>query len=191
MADLKISQLSAATALAGTEVVPVVQSGSTKKATIDQILTPAAGKGVDYSQNTPAAGMTSQLLDWYEEGTWTPTLRFGGGDNCTYSVRTGDYTRIGRQVTLTCTITLTARGGSTGVATVTGFPFTSKASVPTIALWQGDSVTFTGSYPLIYQTGNATECALFGADNAGTYTILLHGNFSNTSTLRFVLTYNV
>jgi hypothetical protein len=21
----------------------------------------------------PAAGMTSQLLNWYEEGTWTPT----------------------------------------------------------------------------------------------------------------------
>lgn len=191
MADLKISQLSAATALAGTEVVPVVQSGSTKKATIDQILTPAAGKGVDFSKNTPAAGMTSQLLDWYEEGTWTPTLLFGGGNNCTYSVRTGDYTRIGRQVTLTCTITLTARGGATGVATVSGFPFTSKASVPTITLWQGDNVTFTGTYPLVYQAGNATDCALFGSDNAGTYTILTHANFANNSTLRFVLTYNV
>lgn len=191
MADLKISQLSSATALAGTEVVPVVQSGSTTKATIDQILAPAAGKGINYSANTPAAGMTSQLLNVYEEGTWTPVLRFGGGNNCTYSVQIGNYTRIGRQVTLTCTITLTARGASTGVATVTGFPFTTKASIPTITIWQGDSVTFTGTYPLVYAAGGATDCGLFGSDNAGTYTQLTHANFANTSTLRFVLTYNV
>jgi hypothetical protein len=39
MADLKISQLTAATTpLAGTEVLPIVQSGSTKKATIDSVV---------------------------------------------------------------------------------------------------------------------------------------------------------
>jgi len=38
MADTKISDLTAASALAGTEVVPVVQSATTKKATITQIL---------------------------------------------------------------------------------------------------------------------------------------------------------
>ena len=32
-----------------------------------------AAKGIDFSANTPAAGMTSQLLNWYEEGNWTPT----------------------------------------------------------------------------------------------------------------------
>jgi len=39
MADKKISALAAASALAGTEVLPVVQSSETKKATITQILT--------------------------------------------------------------------------------------------------------------------------------------------------------
>jgi hypothetical protein len=38
MADLKISQLTAvSTPVAGTEVLPVVQSGATKKATIAQL----------------------------------------------------------------------------------------------------------------------------------------------------------
>ena len=207
MANIKISALtSAAVPLADTEVLPIVQSGATVKVSVANLtagravsatqmtlttgnLIVASGQGIDFSA-TPGTG-TSELLSDYEEGTWTPTLLFGGGNNCTYSVQTGNYTKIGRQVTLTCTITLTAKGGATGVATVSGFPFTSKASVPTIALWQGDSVTFTGSYPLIYQTGNATDCALFGSNNAGTYTILTHANFSNTSTLRFVLTYNV
>ena len=39
MADKSISALTAASALAGTEVFPVVQSAETKKATITQILT--------------------------------------------------------------------------------------------------------------------------------------------------------
>mgnify|MGYP000104816560 CR=1 FL=1 len=99
MADLKISQLSAATALAGTEVVPVVQGGSTKKATIDQILSPAALKGINFAANTPAAGMTSQLLNWYEEGTWTPAKGAGVTTVGAFS-STGTYTRIGRQVTV-------------------------------------------------------------------------------------------
>jgi hypothetical protein len=39
MADLKISQLSAVTTpLAGTEVLPIVQSGSTKKVTVDEMI---------------------------------------------------------------------------------------------------------------------------------------------------------
>jgi len=40
MADTKISNLTSAEALVGTEVAPIVQSGTTKKATIDQILAP-------------------------------------------------------------------------------------------------------------------------------------------------------
>ena len=41
-------------------------------------LTPnTAAKGINFTANTPAAGMTSQLLNWYEEGTWTPNQ--GGG----------------------------------------------------------------------------------------------------------------
>jgi hypothetical protein len=39
MADTKISALPAATALTGVEPLPVVQGGSTKKATVTQILT--------------------------------------------------------------------------------------------------------------------------------------------------------
>lgn len=39
MADKKISQLTAATALDGTEALPVVQGGTTKKATVASVLT--------------------------------------------------------------------------------------------------------------------------------------------------------
>lgn len=91
MADLKISQLSSATALAGTEVVPVVQGGSTKKATIDQILAPASGKGINFA----AAG--GDTLTIYDEGTWTPDQGPGLTVVGAFSSN-GTYTRVGRFV---------------------------------------------------------------------------------------------
>lgn len=103
MADKKISQLTAATALAGSEVVPVVQSGVTKKATIDQVLAPAAGKGIDFSANTGLPGATSELLDWYEEGTWAIADTSGAG--LTLTVDHAKYTRVGNLVTVNAYVT--------------------------------------------------------------------------------------
>lgn len=111
MADLKISQLSAATALAGTEVVPVVQSGVTKKTTIDQILAPASGKGINFA----AAG--GDTLTIYDEGTWTPLDAVG---SALTQNKTSTYTRIGRQVTLLFDVSWTA----STIPTMTGLPFT-------------------------------------------------------------------
>lgn len=79
-----------------------------------------AGKGVNFTANTPAAGMTSQLLNNYEEGTWTVTWTFVTG---TPSNLTGYYTRVGRLVTFSY-----AAGANVlvGVGDVTKFtlPFT-------------------------------------------------------------------
>lgn len=123
MTNKKISALTSATALAGTEVVAIVQGGATVKATVNQILSPEAGNGVDYSANTHAAGMTSQLFDWYEEGTWTPALTFGGAATGMTGTFTGSYTRTGRVVFCDFRIILTAIGSSTGGALISGLPF--------------------------------------------------------------------
>jgi hypothetical protein len=144
MADAKISQLTSATALAGTEVVPVVQGGSTKKATIDQILTPAAGKGVDFSANTHAPGMTSELLNWYEEGNWTPD--FSAWTTAPTSVFDAKYTRIGRQVT----VVLTAQNGNCAAANqkISGLPFTAGvASVAVLRDLSGGTLASIATVP--------------------------------------------
>lgn len=60
-----------------------------------------AGKGIDFSAVTHATGKTSELLDAYEEGTWTPTYRTADGSSITvntYNRQHGRYTRIGRNV---------------------------------------------------------------------------------------------
>lgn len=62
-----------------------------------------AGKGIDFSANTHAAGMTSELLNDYEEGTWTPNQ--GGGLTVVGAFSsTGRYTRVGNQVTISGTL---------------------------------------------------------------------------------------
>jgi hypothetical protein len=83
-----------------------------------------SGKGIDFSAVIPAAGMTSQLLNWYEEGTWTGVM---GGltseSGQTYSNSTCSYTRVGRFVTLTGYIRCTVPGTITGSAVIKGLPF--------------------------------------------------------------------
>ena len=85
-----------------------------------------AGKGIDFSATSDSSGtMSSELLDDYEEGTWTPVLTFGGGSTgITYANRGGNYTKIGRQVTLNFMIELSSKGSSTGDAVVGGLPYT-------------------------------------------------------------------
>lgn len=127
MSDKKISALASATALAGTEVVPVVQGGTTKKATIDQILAPASGKGIDFS----AAG--GDVLKQYDEGTWTPVLSTDGVDfsSVTYSTdRGGRYIRVGNVVHIQClmmTDSVTI-GSASGKIVISGLPFAAAAS---------------------------------------------------------------
>jgi hypothetical protein len=80
-----------------------------------------SGKGIDFSA-TPGTG-TSELLDDYEEGTWTPTS-IGGVTG--FANPEGTYTKIGRMVNVR---------GAFDIASVTnnvfvgGLPFTSAATV--------------------------------------------------------------
>jgi hypothetical protein len=86
-----------------------------------------AGKGIDFSANSHAAGMTSELLTWYEEGTWTPTVTSGTGTITSYT-SSGKYTRIGRQVTINVQISITNNGTGASDIRVGGLPFTAEST---------------------------------------------------------------
>jgi hypothetical protein len=54
-----------------------------------------SGKGIDFSATSDGSGtMTSEVLDDYEEGTWTATVQTGSGSG----TKEGRYTKIGRMV---------------------------------------------------------------------------------------------
>jgi len=84
-----------------------------------------AAKGFNFTANTPKAGMTSQLLNWYEEGTWIPTTTFASGSVVLNSY-TANYTRIGRQVNVTVRVNITTTGVGVSDLTIGGLPFTAK-----------------------------------------------------------------
>lgn len=126
-----------------------------------------AGKGIDFSADAHATGMTSELLDDYEEGTWTPssstpniTISSAGG--------TAQYTRIGRLVTARCFITIANSGGSITGIVLTGLPFASVSFgyvamyyssvgvVDTGNMYVNDSGTAASLDALVAPSGNRT-----------------------------------
>tara|TARA_S200000501_G_scaffold204743_1_gene192464 strand:+ start:49 stop:1254 length:1206 start_codon:yes stop_codon:yes gene_type:complete len=68
--------------------------------------------GVNFAHTSDASGMSNELLDDYEEGSWTPDLQNTGGSSLPagYSWRTGKYTKIGNVVN--CSFALGLNGGS-------------------------------------------------------------------------------
>jgi hypothetical protein len=86
-----------------------------------------SGKGIDFSA-TPGTG-TSELLDDYEEGTWTPTIVMDTGTS-TGGTFSGLYTKIGRQVTLTISANVGTVASSPQIEGFSNLPFTSVDESP-------------------------------------------------------------
>lgn len=82
----------------------------------------ASGKGIDFSA-TAGTG-TSELLDDYEEGTWTPTITSSAGTITSSIVYSAQYTKIGRAVTLNLQFAIIDNGTGSGSISVTGAPYT-------------------------------------------------------------------
>jgi len=80
----------------------------------------ANGSGIDFSA-TAGTG-TSELLDDYEEGTWTPSIAPAAGAITSYTA-TGKYTKIGQQVTISGYIKINDNGTGASYITVSGLPF--------------------------------------------------------------------
>ena len=88
----------------------------------DGDITLASGHGISFAATSDASGMANELLDDYEEGTWTPT-----GNGVTFSGNSGTYTKIGRVVYVNFVFTIPSNSNGNN-CTVSGFPFTSSSS---------------------------------------------------------------
>ena len=86
------------------------------------------GAGIDFgSVTTSGAGSASAILDDYEEGTWTPEMKFNNANSgMTHSQQEGRYTKIGNMVHASFVIGITNKGSSSGNWEIRGLPFTSK-----------------------------------------------------------------
>jgi len=213
MADTKISALTASTTpLAGTEVLPIVQSGTTKQVSVANLtagraisatqltlttgsLIVASGQGVDFSATSHPAGMTSELLNDYEEGTWTPVVNFGGADGgSSYLLQSGYYTKVGNQVTVWCYAEIIAASAATGVMTVSGLPFTATASSNFQALGSGglDNAALPADQPVarVY-TGQSAITMMSGTGINNWATLTDTGVKNNGLRVYATVTYSV
>jgi hypothetical protein len=82
-----------------------------------------AGKGIDFS----GVGTAAEILDDYEEGTWTPEMSYQtiGDLAITHSTQSGSYTKIGDSVTLyyECRLSAFVKGTASGTVVIRGLPF--------------------------------------------------------------------
>jgi hypothetical protein len=120
-ADLLIS-----TATGGSLTTKVtVASGGDLTINNGNLVIGTAGKGIDFSATSNGSGTTtSELLNDYEEGTWTPTFAgTGGNSGQVYATQDGTYTKVGRLVTFSAVLELSTLGTITGFVRIDGLPF--------------------------------------------------------------------
>lgn len=139
------------------------------------------GKGIDFSANTAAPGMTSELLTWYEEGAWTPVATSASGTITTYTSN-GRYTRIGNTVYVIGLVATSDIGTASGKLNVAGLPFTSATNYISSGL--GIEVINTGTSYFSSLGANATTLTLQTFTNGGI-------SWANNSQYHFTLTYRV
>ena len=91
---------SAANTVTGTERFSIASDGDVTVGTGNLVIG-TSGKGIDFSATSDASGKTSELLDDYEEGTWSPVWSdaTSGGTTSVSAQMHGRYTKIGRMVT--------------------------------------------------------------------------------------------
>jgi hypothetical protein len=109
---------------------------------------------------------SANLLDDYEEGTWTPTFRSGFSGTPTYVSQGGRFTKVGRMVYCDFYIKVTGTGDSAQLQ-IDGLPFSSTSNSLSrggglstyVDLTTGYTMQFYGgpsiSYFSCYINGNA------------------------------------
>jgi hypothetical protein len=153
--------------------------------------TTANGVGITFPA-TQSASSDANTLDDYEEGTWTPTLTFSGGSTgIGYSLRSGNYTKIGNTVNVMCIIVLSNKGSSTGAAAIS-LPFTVSSGYTSAPFSSNNLTLAAGSYNFSIQVGGGQPSIdLYNQVSGGNKTSVTNTQFSNTTEIVFGFSYQV
>jgi hypothetical protein len=138
---------------------------------------------------TQNASTGANVLDDYEEGSWTPALiGSGGATGQSYTTQVGRYNKIGSAVTAWFDVTLSAKGTMSGAGVyVSGLPFNSENTVGlngTVVISYFDNVatnfvTVGGLLSL-----NANTALLYVQTAASTATtVMAIADITNTTTI--------
>ena len=157
----------------------------------------------DYIELRATAGMLDQLtavvandlLDDYEEGTWTPVLTSGSIGDCTQIKEEGSYVKVGRKVTVDFVLEVSDLGtlSPSGQVRIEGLPFQCANAVNLRSA--GSSLfsemnTLRGDYIGIVVYWSATYISLFLSDVvAESGQVMLTSDWTTSGSLRGSVTY--
>lgn len=129
---------------------------------------------------TQNATSNANTLDDYEEGTWTPALKFGGNAvDIAYDTQSGYYTKIGRVVNYAVHLDLSSKGSSTGAATI-DLPFNNAAMWFSAAIGYVSAITFANQ---IMARISSNVINLYEVTEAGSATSITNADFDNASVI--------
>jgi hypothetical protein len=168
-------------------------NGGNVKFNTGNLIQGTAAKGVNFTANTPAAGMTSQLLNWYEEGTWTPVLTPSTSGSITLTSPTNSmrYTRVGRLVTLTGLIDVASVSSPVGDLRLTGIPFNVGGSgAGSVSVYGLGTTSTATAYQVLVDSGSATTMFIRGY-NAGSQVATVANNVQGGSGFYLTIQYTV
>jgi hypothetical protein len=140
MASINATTSSGIIATADNTGLLQLQSAGTTSATFNTFgiglgtATPSSGIGITFPA-TQSASSDANTLDDYEEGTWTPTSDTGFPTG--FTGVTATYTKVGRMVFFTVTMTATADGTTIQVG---GLPFSAAAAGGVVFGYWGSSI---------------------------------------------------
>jgi hypothetical protein len=135
----------------------------------------ADGKGIDFQNDaSPAAGMTAEILDDYETGTWDAVVT-DGTRPMSMTIDGGYYTKVGNLVTVSGYFVTDSLDGGSGNATgnirITGLPFAianNNAAHPGGGAAFGVGLAITAGHSVSYYGGiNGTNIYLYVWGDAG------------------------
>lgn len=166
-----------------TEQLRITNTGNIKFAT--------SGTGIDFSATSDASGMSSEVLDDYEEGSWTPDVTNGG---VSWGNQTGHYVKIGKQVTAQFWLQASGTSSSSGGFSIEGLPFASGpySDRNTGACRAYSLANFTGQSGVMYWMGGTTTSINIVAVNANGLTaagLLNHNVWQNGAEIHCTIHY--
>jgi len=136
---------------------------------------------------------SSNKLDDYEEGNWTPGVTFGGGNTGVSSgASTGSYTKVGRMVYVSALLLLSNKGSSTGDAKITGLPFAMGAGNKmngAVSFAVIERISFNEVLTGTVATSSTTISLLETVSGNNTAQNITNSDFNNSTALRFNVTY--
>jgi len=138
----------------------------------------AAGHGINFAAQTATsasgASTVNELLNHYEDGSWTPVLTDNSGRAGTHSIQVARYIRVGRVVHIQGRVALSGLASMGGNMILTGLPFGSlnlSNCFASITIGQGAGLNITAGFSVCgnFSTNStAMEIQLYDATTGST-----------------------